>query len=184
MKAEQVVKELIRRRQMEAVKNQISTKLITVAQNFGKTVVSSGFRQTNPKYWDQEDGFYVESFDQIQTVDEDDEWVEYETGWHFNGLRFGVNLEILVLLSEESEMSRRPVEVKATYRGYVVFTEIEGKVKAYAPFKEWEDRLNDLYDAASKADKRRKDREKEVKTEENKTKLDRVWKMVRMLWGG
>jgi hypothetical protein len=185
MKAEQVVKELIRRRQMEAIKNQIGNKLTVIAQNFGQPVVSSGFRQTNPKYWEQEDGFYVENFQEIQTVEETDDWVEYEMGWYFNGLRFGVNLEVLVLLSEESEHGvHKIVEIKASYNGYVVFAEIEGKIKAYAPFKAWEERLNDIHDAASRADKRRKHREKIQQTEESKTKLNKVWKMVRMLWGG
>jgi len=184
MNAKQIVKALIERRQMEAIKKQIGTKLTVTAQNFGQPIVSAGYRQTNPNYWEEKDGFYVEEFNEIHTVEDNEDWLEYDMGWYFDGLRFGVNLSILVLTAPEDNERKRVVEIKATYNGYVVFAEIEGKIKAYAPFKLWEEPLNDIYIGATKADNRRKEREKIQKSKEAKGKLEKVWKMVRMLWGG
>ncbi len=181
--AKQAVKTLIERRQMEALKKQIGTKLTVIAQNLGRTVASAGQRQVDPRYWEEQDGWYTEDFNEIKTADDD--WVEYETGWYFDALRFGVNLSVLVLTTrDESTNDYRVIEIKATYNGYVVFAEIEGKIKAYAPFKAWEDPVENIFVSADRADKRRKEREKIERVKESKSKLDQVWKMVRLLWGG
>lgn len=110
---------------------------------------------------------------ELPEFDEDE--ITYEVGWMFDGLSRGMHLEIKYIDHEKS--------LTATYKGYVVFSEVAGELESYAPFPEWEDLIERLYKVAK--DKRKelkrsekKDREKLVNQKQNSF-LERM----RMKWG-
>ncbi len=178
MNPKHIVRALIEKRQIEAIKKQIGTKMTVIAQNFGKPIVASGINHSPTDQIREENGFFIEDFAGIRTAEESEEWNEYEMGWYFDGLRFGINMSILILVMED-----RVVEIKGTYNSYVVFSEVENKVRSYAPFPKWEKALEDLYEGASKADRRKKERLKQEELENKKNQMSKVWQMLKTMWG-
>jgi hypothetical protein len=98
-----------------------------------------------------------------------------QIGWHFDGLSRGIHIEIWY--SPESH------ELKVTYKGFLVYKDIKSEVQAYAPFPEWENKIDQLYDLARKAEKVKREGEKKERIEEaNKKKLSWLQRF-RLQWG-
>jgi hypothetical protein len=96
-------------------------------------------------------------------------------GWHFDGLNRGMHLEMKYLEGES--------EIIVHYKGHLVYKEVGGDLKTYAPLPEWESWVNDLYGVAKiKDDKNKKIERDERIAEAAKTKESWLEKL-RKNWG-
>lgn len=96
-------------------------------------------------------------------------------GWHFDGLNRGIHLEI----KYESEKS----ELTVHYKGYTVYREIANELMAYAPFDEWEDKINQLFKVAREKQIHTLKTDKEERIESAKNAKENWWQRVREKWG-
>lgn len=168
---------LIEQRVIDATKKRLTQKLMLVAEYLGKPIVAqSAF---GDRYFDpyvREDPMIYD--DDPIPVHDPDEWSTSERGFHFDGLKVGINL-VVTALTYDGKLD----ELKATYNGYLVFAEIEGELKAYAPFPAWEDAVDMFYEAALQREKKRTVEKREQRQEENRQKMQSFWQKFRMLWG-
>lgn len=170
------IKELIEQRIIEATKKQVSSKLNNIARSLGNPIIAStAFNNYLPDAWalPDEDVIYDPT-----VIHDAEEWEEENRGFHFDGLKFGVNLVITSLM-----YGKQVVELKATYNGYLVYAEIEGDLRAYAPFAVWEENMEMFYEGAIAKEKSRMQAEKEQAKEDLKKRFSNFWKSFRMLWG-
>ena len=170
------IRQYVERRRMEAVTKQVSHKLIMIARNMGQEMVSTSYQPSpTPLHPDIDAG---DEEGKILSVDDFDDWREYEMGFYFDGLRFGYNICIMCFAAE-----RKVTQIRVTYNGYTVFAEVEGRLRAYAPFSTWEDAVNMLYDRALMADKRRREKDQVKQREEKEKKMSAAVYMLKRLWG-
>lgn len=96
-------------------------------------------------------------------------------GWHFDGLSRGHPIEIW-FKDDESEL-------KVFYKGYLVYRELAGDLRAFTPAEDWQSSIDYLYPLAHKLLKKNvsEHNAKMLKTKA-KNKLAWVEKMKR-LWG-
>jgi hypothetical protein len=94
-------------------------------------------------------------------------------GWHFDGLSRGHHLEIKLMGNELTCM----------FKGYLVYAETGGDLKAFVPNKDWEDRVETLYKVAKKKDDSVAKEEKAERIVESvKDKADFLQK-IKTFWG-
>jgi hypothetical protein len=168
---------LIEQRVFQATKKQVSLKLTNVARVLGKPIISqSVFNNYLSDAWNMPGEDMVYDDNHVYEADEDSS--DTHRGWYFDGLKFGINLCVTALVYHD-----RVVELKATYNGYVVFAEIEGNLKSYAPFPAWEDAVNMFYEGSVTVDRRRQQEESLRKKEEFSKRWGEFWKSFKMLWG-
>jgi hypothetical protein len=117
-------------------------KLGTIAKYLGEKIIRQGSPLFDATYLN--DPYDIVDEDEIPTAGESDRG--YEEGWIFSGLGYGIHLEIQLY-----ELENRLV---VYYKGYEVYREEAGDLLTYAPFTDWEKRIESLY---------KKAREKEVK---------------------
>lgn len=155
----------------------MTKKLLTIAENLGKKIIAQsvvGNKLDDPWRLEDEDMVYDPTV--IHEADED--WSSTDLGFHFDGLKCGINLCITAMLYD-NKLS----ELKATFNGYVVFCEEEGELKAYAPFPTWENAVEMFYEAALDIEKKRLLRAKEVRQTASKERMNEFWSLFRRLWG-
>jgi len=175
-KLKEKVQALIEQRVVEATKKQVTQKLLMIAKYLGKPIISQS--TFGDKYFDP---YYREEemiYDDKLSVQDPDEWTTVERGYHFDGLKVGINLVITSQTYDE-----KVSELKATYNGYLVFAEVEGELKAYAPFPVWEDAVNMFHEAAIQVEKKRLVEQRVVRIDDNRQKMEGFWNKFRMLWG-
>ena len=181
METKEKLRVLVEERRILAIKNQIAPKMISIAKNLGQKIVGTTiFDNRLSDAWRADDnGFFYDNSAEIHTVEEDDgeNWTEYDVGFAFDGLKCGINLCITCMAFDN-----KVVEIKATYNGYLVFAEIEGVVKAYAPFPAWEDALNMFYEGAIIREKHNHDKERKEKEKERRKRFAKFWEAFKNLW--
>lgn len=96
-------------------------------------------------------------------------------GYHFDGLPWGMHLEIKLDL----EQSR----IQVYNSGTIVYDEIAGELRAYAPNKTWEGRIEKLYSYAREKQAKQEKVERVEKREENEQKKQRFLKRLLDRWG-
>jgi hypothetical protein len=171
------IKSLVEQRVIEAARKQMNLKLSSIAKQLGKPIISqSVFSNYLPDVWALPDEDIIYDPSVVQTADED--WNENQIGYSFDGLKFGVNLCINILIYED-----KVVEIKTTFNGYLVYAEIEGDIEAYAPFPAWEDYVEMFYQGATEKEKDRIIKEYEDKKEEKNKRFKKFWESFRGLWG-
>ena len=109
-----------------------------------------------------------------EILDSYDEYTHTE-GLMFDGLSRGMHLDIIYWHVNG--------EIKVTYRGYLVYREVSGFLDGYAPFDDWEDLVNRLYDAAKEKLKVRKKTEEIEMSQMVEGNKKHFWDRVRMKWG-
>lgn len=165
--------DLVEQRIIEATKKNIANKLWLVAKNLGKPIISQGIF-SNP-ITTPEDIIYDSG--EIATVSEEDDWNIYNRGYYFDGLRYGVNFCITADAYED-----KMTNIKATFNGYLVFAEVEGEIRAYAPFPAWESPLTMFYVGALKYDTKLQRKESYRQYKERKSRFATFWENFRQLW--
>jgi len=131
-------------------------KIGTVLRNLGKPILrnESDWFDTN----EFDSPYDTESIDVIPSVDEmgfsstspsDIPVLEgggEEIGMHFDGLQWGMHLEIKYLNDTQ--------EFLLTYGGYPVYCEVSGELTCFVP-GDWEDKINTLFSHAKKIENER-----------------------------
>lgn len=98
-----------------------------------------------------------------------------EVGWHFDGLSRGMHMEIWY----EPESC----EIKVTYKGYLVYKDIKSEIQCYAPFPEWEEKIDMLFELARKIQRKNRELEKQERNEKSEKKKLTWLQRFRLQWG-
>jgi hypothetical protein len=179
------IKRLVENRKIEAIGKNIPEKMVCIAKNLGKPVISNGlFGNKVNDVFSQMNGEWIYDVSKIYDADETSDG--HEVGYYFDGLRFGVNLCITIKsdnpMYSEGYSENKVYEIKASYNGFVVFAQIEGDIKAYAPFPAWEDQLNMFNDSAELVERRNKKEQNEENKRNIKEKYKDLWNKLKDLW--
>jgi len=134
------IKRLIESRQVEATKKQLSKKMLCIAKYSGHKMYSEfGFGSGSMSTQYDSDDWLTEGEKGYANLPEaTDDFFEY--GYVFDALNSGHNLEIRYMSGDN--------ELRTTYNGYVVYLEIDGKLRAYVPHNNWEEVVERLYQKA------------------------------------
>jgi len=74
-------------------------------------------------------------------------------------------------------------KLEVSYKGYLVYKEIRGELETYAPFPEWEDQIEKLYEVARELNKEKKKEAKKEHLAEKQREKMHWWEKVRLKWG-
>ena len=119
------------------------------------------------------DVYAVPDEETMPVFDEDQDIVE--VGRIFDGLRYGIHLEIKYIDNRK--------ELMVTYQGYTVYCEMNNELECYVPRDEWEEKLEGLYVMAKKNEKTKI---KEIKSKNkaiNKGVMEVFLEKLKMKWG-
>jgi hypothetical protein len=176
-KFDEKIRSLIEQRVIESTKKRITQKLLMISKYMGRPIISQSVIGDLEESWHRQ-GDYGLLYDPTKIYDAEDVGEPYDRGYHFDGLKCGINLCITVMVFDN-----KISELKATYNGYLVFAEMEGELKAYAPFPAWEDAMDMFYEGAVQMEKKKMEQEKAKRQEANKRAFSSYWQKFRMLWG-
>jgi hypothetical protein len=170
------IKRLIEQRQIEAVKKQLTLKLMTVVKSLGQGIYGDfgcgrEFSSTayDPDAWLTED---ERSKGGMPTANDDD---YSDMGYIFDALNMGHNFEVRWMGWEK--------ELRAKYNGHVVYLDVEGKLRAYVPNATWEGLTDRLYELAKPIDERARQKEKEESQQSYFKQAAKFLKELREAWG-
>lgn len=184
---EKVIRE---KRTIEATKKNlmgVAGKFGIIVKTLGSPIVRQGSGLMDQTFLDDPYQDYAESEyettasgqpgpeswrDEIKEIQDD---IVYEEGFVFDGLSRGIHLEIRYVHHKQ--------KIEVSYKGYPVYKEVAGELYAYAPFPEWEEKIERLYKVAkdeAKKNKRFKEVELGQEIERQKTKF---WERLRLRWG-
>lgn len=176
------IQSLVEKRVIEATKKQLTQKLVLISKYLGRPIIAQTLFSRDFDDRQEEDFIYDRNIPMMEFSEDRQyavsDWEDRDTGFHFDGLRCGINLCITTLIYDN-----KLDELKATYNGYVVFAEVEGELKAYAPFPAWEDAVEMFYEAAVEIERKKLMEQNAKKKLENQEKMKSFWQKFRMLWG-
>ena len=161
-------------RTIEATKKRLmgpSGKIGCIVKNLGHQIIASGssFYDVN----EMEDPFKLHDPDELPQLGEDD--ISHSIGWFFDGLNRGMNLEIKYL-DGRSDLTVR-------YNGHLVYREIAGELQGYAPFDDWEEKIESLWDIAKQKENHTKKQTREKNHEVAKKRSKVLLEKMREKWG-
>lgn len=175
---EQAIRE---ERKIEAINKDFmgpAGKIGVIARYLGHPIVYQGTRFASNRSIEDLTGecFYPYAEDDVDEIPVIEEDVLIETiGYIFDGLKQAMHIEIKYLNESHS--------LSVYYKGYMVYMEVAGDLHAYAPFPEWENLIDTLYQQSEKRFKRQKEKEKERIQEESVQKRNDFLHRLRTLWG-
>lgn len=161
------------RRLIEATRKNLmgaSGKFGQIAKWLGSPIIRQGSGLYDVNYL--EDPFDSTDPDEIPVAE--DEFCQKE-GLVFDGLSRGMHLEIKYFFATK--------KLTVDYKGYRVYTEINGELDSYAPFPDWENLIERLYKQAKEKEKKVG---KEMELEEQHSMAEKAknfLQMLRMRWG-
>ena len=153
-------KRIKEQRLIEAAKNNLmgaSGKLGSICRYLGEAIKGVGGSLYDSYEYDF-DTWGEEDPDELPTMETDTS--VYSMGYLFDGLSRGMHLEIKYLSYEK--------KLTCHYKGYEVYQEVEGDLRAYAPFDEWEVLIDKLYKITQTTARAKK---KQIAKEEKAEKL-------------
>lgn len=171
MSYEQTIKEA---RTIEAMKNGymgLGGKFCLITKKLGHPIIKQGNLYSDMTEF--EDIFETEEEDQIKTMDEDES--TYEIGWQFDGLSRGINISIIIFFHLR--------EIVVRNEGQIVYKEASGELEYYVPQKDWEEKVNILYNLTKKINKQNKIEENKTKEKQNEEKKKSIIENLRKKWG-
>lgn len=175
---EEKVELLIEERKSQALEKQLSIKLTKIAKFLGKPIMSQRSLNTS---WHEDFVYDPDNINNIKEVQDDED--TYQIGYYFDGLAYGINLSISMYVSDNDYGNRIIEEINVKYNGYLVYSEQEGTLVAYAPFAKWEDSVNMFYDGALQIEKKKLAAYKEAKRIKDQEKVNSFWSKFKSLWG-
>jgi hypothetical protein len=145
-------------------------KLGIIAKYLGDKIIRQGSSLYDVSYMDDpydlpDDGGIKDSEDGVNC----------EEGLVFDGLRFGMHIEIHVFSAEN--------KIVVYYRGFEVYREESGDLLGYAPFPEWEKLIDSLYKKARKREEESKQNVIEKMENEIKKSKKSFFEKLGMRWG-
>jgi hypothetical protein len=96
-------------------------------------------------------------------------------GFHFDGLSRGMHLEI--------KYDNLDNEITVRYKGYLVYQERKGELRAYHPLEEWEGWIDRLFKAAKQRSGWKKEEEFQQDVERAEREKENWWQSLRRRWG-
>jgi hypothetical protein len=148
----------------------LNGKFGVVARYLGKPIMQEGSTMFETTYMDDP---YELPDEEMPTMEEDE--MIYPVGYVFDGLSRGIHLEIYYNDNEKL--------LRATYGGYKIYQESFGELECYVPFKEWEDKLEQLYRVAKEIEKEKRE-DNEVLIQQRIEKQHKaILDDIRKTWG-
>jgi len=170
MNREEMIKEA---RTIEAMKHGymgLEGKLSTIAKYLGQPIFHQGSRVFEQTFLDDP---FAEKEEDIPMMDEEEQ--SYEVGLQFDGLSRGINMTISVQYHLR--------EITCRFEGHIVYKEVSGELDGYAPYPEWEDRIESLFSVAKKVERQRRPMERAKLAEANNKKRSEILEHLRNKWG-
>lgn len=167
---EQIIRE---QRTIEAMKKGFmgwEGKICRVARSLGEPIMMQGGSNYSQTFMD--DPWELEE-EEILTMDDDE--TSHHVGWHFDGMRRGLNMEIL--WKEDHR------ELKAYYHSVLVYREIGGELDGYIPHEEWEAKIAELYEQAKKKERIDKREKSVIIGNEAKRRQEEFLDQMKRKWG-
>ncbi len=161
-------------RTIEATRKRLmgpSGKIGSIVRNLGHPIIASGSANYEVSYLD--DPFRLHDPDEFPMMDEDD--ISYQIGWHFDGLSRGMNMEIKYL-EDRKELTLR-------WNGHIAYHEINGELHGYAPYDEWEDKVQSLYETAMKKETASRKVLRETQKRVAAKRSEEILKKMQEKWG-
>lgn len=171
MSREQMIKEA---RTIEAMKKGymgLEGKFSQIAKYLGQPIFHQGSRVFEQTFL--EDPYGEEDPEDIPMMDEEQQ--SYQVGLQFDGLSRGINMTISVQYHLR--------EITCRFQGQIVYKEIAGELEGYAPYPEWEDKIDSLTSLARKVEKVQRPMERMKLAEENNKKRSEILEYLRNKWG-
>ncbi len=153
----------------------VSGKLGIIARYLGHPIISQsgegGFGcESNSLDFDT---FLYDDDEEIPVIEENTN--SHEIGYVFDGLSIGNHIEIKYLEADH--------KLIVNYKSYRVYEEIAGDLTAYAPFKEWEEIIDKIYEKARKKQKEMSKDEEEINEQQNAQEALSFFQKLRLRWG-
>jgi hypothetical protein len=163
-------------------------KLGVILKYLGEPVIAEG--SSCYEAYPLADMYELPNDDDMPTADMDT--AKSELGQICSCLKWGVNMEIMYLKFSKvpfkvNEYYTKWIEkekvLSVTYKGYVVYREIEGDLNCYLPDDEWEFHIDRIYESCKKIRKDVKKDFDEMRKEENKKDKLNFLARLRETWG-
>lgn len=145
-----------------------SGKIAIISKVFGSEIIQDNFDSKNISYlYDEIEDNKVQEFDINHTSS--------VIGYHFDGLKMGIGLEIILKENYNS--------VKVLWQGRVVYEEADGELLSFNPLNEWERNIENLYKKAEEKIEREKIANKKIIAEQIQKEEDKEIEKIRKKWG-
>ena len=143
-------------------------KFAVIARNLGQPIFTHG-TCSNSLF----DPYEVDDEQEIPTLNEEQN--SFQIGVQFDGLSRGINMTIYM----QEDLN----EITCRFQGKIVYREVSGELEGYAPDPIWEEKIESLYAAASKIEKKRKPLERaKILASNHKKKLE-IFEYLKNKWG-
>jgi len=145
-----------------------SGKLSIISKVFGSEIIQDSFANNSISFiYDDIEDEKVQEFDINHT--------STVIGYHFDGLRMGIPMEII---QKEYDNS-----LKVLWQGRTVYEEIDGELISFNPLNEWERNIESLYKKAELKVERDREKNKDYIKEQMQKEEDKEIKRIREKWG-
>lgn len=145
-----------------------SGKISIISKVFGSEIIQDNFVNNSI-------GLLYEDLEEDKINEFDINHTSTIIGYHFDGLRMGIPLEII---QKEYDNS-----LKVLWQGRVVYEEIDGELISFNPLNEWERNIDNLYAKAEQKIDREKSKNEKIVKEEMQKEEDKEIKRIREKWG-
>lgn len=146
-----------------------SGKISIISKVFGSEIIQDNFVNNSISF------LYEETSEEEKINEFDINHTSVVLGYHFDGLRMGMPLEII---QKEYDNS-----LKVLWQGRVVYEEIDGELISFNPLNEWERNIENLYLKAEQKIDREKSKNEKIIKEEMQKEEDKEIKRIREKWG-
>jgi len=145
-----------------------SGKISIISKVFGSEIIQDNFINNSI-------GFLYEDIEEDKVNEFDVNHTSTIIGYHFDGLRMGIPLEII---QKEYDNS-----LKVLWQGRVVYEEIDGELISFNPLNEWERNIDSLYLKAEQKTELEKQKNEKFIKEQMQKEEDKEIKRIREKWG-
>lgn len=166
-----IEEKIVELRMAEAIQKDLfgqTGKISIISKVFGSEIIQDNF-STNPI------GFIYDDIEEEKVPEFDIGHTSYVIGYHFDGLRLGIQLEIIQKDYDNS--------LKVFWQNRVVYEESDGELISYNPLDEWEKNIDNLYKKAEKKIGKEKKDNKEIIDEQMKKEEDKEVARLKEKWG-
>jgi hypothetical protein len=166
-------------------------KIGQILKYMGESVITQA-----SDFYESSDAVGTHIYDQPENEDDlptqDMDTLSRELGRILSTLQWGINMELSYLKEcqipiKRSELYTQWVEAEkvltVTYKGYVVYREIEGELESYLPDPEWESAIDRIYESCKKIKKDSKPERDAEKTERTQQERLGFIAKLREKWG-
>lgn len=157
----------------------VAGRLGTIAKYLGSPIKYQGNKLVSDRTLDEYLGEPYDVYDQpnrdeLPVFDEREDFIE-TIGYMFDGLSRGIHMEIKYMYETKI--------LTVHWKGYQVYMEVAGDLFAYAPFDEWETKIDTLYKQAEKLAVIARKEYQIAEEEEAKQKQMSFLQRLRLRWG-